>query len=164
MTETKNIDIWTKRIKAIRELLPEVTTFMEKSGVPEISDNLALSVSMLWVDAAGKDQLIFTALNDIQKHFLTENEFDDVETVRGVEPFMSGDDLSSSFYCLWTLVWDGFKGISIKLSTTSSGYSPVMSIKCHSEGSEIVLLAVDDDKIFLKCLGDCFLAETSLTL
>ena len=164
MTETKNIDIWTKRIKAIRELLPEVTTFMEKSGVPEISDNLALSVSMLWVDAAGKDQLIFTALNDIQKHFLTENEFDDVETVRGVEPFMSGDDLSSSFYCLWTLVWDGFKGISIKLSTTSSGYSPVMSIKCHSEGSEIVLLAVDDDKIFLKCLGDCFLAETSLIL
>ena len=164
MTETKNIDIWTNRIEAIRELLPEATTFMEKSGVPEISDNLALSVSMLWVDAAGKDQLIFTALNDIQKHFLTENEFDDIETVRGVEPFMSGDDLSSSFYCLWTLVWDGFKGISIKLSTTSSGYSPVMSIKCHSEGSEIVLLAVDDDKIFLKCLGDCFLAETSLIL
>ena len=164
MTETKNIDIWTNRIEAIRELLPEATTFMEKSGVPEISDNLALSVSMLWVDAAGKDQLIFTALNDIQKHFLTENEFDDIETVRGVEPFMSGDDLSSSFYCLWTLVWDGFKGISIKLSTTSSGYSPVMSIKCHSEGSEIVLLAVGDDKIFLKCLGDCFLAETSLIL
>ena len=162
MTETKNIDIWTNRIKAIRELLPEATTFMEKSGVPKISDSLALSVSMLWVDAAGKDQLIFTALNDIQKHFLTENEFDDVETVRGIEPFMSGDDLSSSFYCLWTLVWDGFKGISIKLSTTSSGYSPVMSIKCHSEGSEIVLLAVDDDKIFLKCLGDCFLAETSV--
>ena len=164
MTEIKNIDIWTNRIKAIRELLPEVTTFMEKSGVPKISDSLALSVSMLWVDAAGKDQLIFTALNDIQKHFLTENEFDDVETVRGIEPFMSGDDLSSSFYCLWTLVWDGFKGISIKLSTTSSGYSPVMSIKCHSEGSEIVLLAVDDDQIFLKCLGDCFLAETSLIL
>ena len=162
MTETKNIDIWVDRINAIRELLPEATTFMKKSGLPEISDNSALSVSMLWVDAADKDQLIFTALNDIQSHFLAENDFDDVDTVRGVEPFMSGDDLISSFYCLWTLVWDGFRGISVKLSTTSSGYSPVMSIKCHSEGSEIVLSAVDDDKIFLKCLGDCFLAETSV--
>ena len=162
MTDSKNIDIWTDRINAIRELLPEANTFMEKSGVPKISDSSALGVSMLWVDAAGKDQLIFTALNDIQRHFLTENEFDDVETVRGVEPFMSGDDLISSFYCRWTLVWGGFRGISVKLSTTSSGYSPVMSIKCHSEGSETVLLAVDDDKIFLKCLGDCFLAETSV--
>jgi hypothetical protein len=123
---------------------------------------LALGVAMLWVDAADKDQLIFSALNDIQKHFLTENEPDDIETVRGVEPFMSSDDLISSFYCLWTLVWDEFRGISVKLSTTSSGYSPVISIKCHSEGSEIVLLTVDDDKIFLKCLGDSFLAETSV--
>ena len=135
---------------------------MEKSGVTEISDSLALGVAMLWVDAADKDQLIFSALNDIQKHFLTENELDDIETVRGVEPFMSSDDLISSFYCLWTLVWDEFRGISVKLSTTSSGYSPVISIKCHSEGSEIVLLTVDDDKIFLKCLGDSFLAETSV--
>jgi hypothetical protein len=162
MTEIKNIDIWTIRFKAIRELLPEATTFLEKSGVPEISDSLALGVAMLWVDAADKDQLIFSALNDIQKHFLTENEPDDIETVRGVEPFMSSDDLISSFYCLWTLVWDEFRGISVKLSTTSSGYSPVISIKCHSEGSEIVLLTVDDDKIFLKCLGDSFLAETSV--
>ena len=162
MTEIKNIDIWTIRFKAIRELLPEATTFLEKSGVTEISDSLALGVAMLWVDAADKDQLIFSALNDIQKHFLTENELDDIETVRGVEPFMSSDDLISSFYCLWTLVWDGFRGISVKLSTTSSGYSPVISIKCHSEGSEIVLLTVDDDKIFLKCLGDSFLAETSV--
>jgi hypothetical protein len=162
MTEIKNIDIWTIRFKAIRELLPEATTFLEKSGVPEISDSLALGVAMLWVDAADKDQLIFSALNDIQKHFLTENELDDIETVRGVEPFMSSDDLISSFYCLWTLVWDEFRGISVKLSTTSSGYSPVISIKCHSEGSEIVLLTVDDDKIFLKCLGDSFLAETSV--
>lgn len=161
MTETRNIDIWTDRINAIRELLPEATTFMEKSGIPTISDSSALSVSMLWIDAADKDHLIFTALNDIQSHFLAENEVDDVETVRGVEPFMSGDDLISSFYCLWTLVWDGFRGISVKLSTTSSGYSPVMSIKCHSEGSEIVFSAVDDDKKFLKCLGDCFFAETS---
>ena len=162
MTEIKNIDIWTIRFKAIRELLPEATTFLEKSGVPEISDSLALGVAMLWVDAADKDQLIFSALNDIQKHFLTENELDDIETVRGVEPFMSSDDLISSFYCLWTLVWDEFRGISVKLSTTSSGYSPVISIKCHSEGSEIGLLTVDDDKIFLKCLGDSFLAETSV--
>jgi hypothetical protein len=162
MTEIKNIDIWTIRFKAIRELLPEATTFLEKSGVPEISDSLALGVAMLWVDAADKDQLIFSALNDIQEHFLTENEPDDIETVRGVEPFMSSDDLISSFYCLWTLVWDEFRGISVKLSTTSSGYSPVISIKCHSEGSEIVLLTVDDDKIFLKCLGDSFLAETSV--
>jgi hypothetical protein len=162
MTEIKNIDIWTIRFKAIRELLPEATIFLEKSGVPEISDSLALGVAMLWVDAADKDQLIFSALNDIQKHFLTENELDDIETVRGVEPFMSSDDLVSSFYCLWTLVWDEFRGISVKLSTTSSGYSPVISIKCHSEGSEIVLLTVDDDKIFLKCLGDSFLAETSV--
>ena len=162
MTKTKNIDIWTIRFKAIRELLPEATTFLVKSGVPEISDSLALGVSMLWVDAADKDQLIFSALNDIQNNFLTENELDDIETVRGFEPFMSSDDLISSFYCLWTLVWDEFRGISVKLSTTSSGYSPVMSIKCHSEGSEIVLLTVDDDKIFLKCLGDCFLAETSV--
>jgi hypothetical protein len=162
MTKTKNIDIWTIRFKAIRELLPEATTFLVKSGVPEISDSLALGVSMLWVDAADKDQLIFSALNDIQNNFLTENELDDIETVRGFEPFMSSDDLISSFYCLWTLVWDEFRGISVKLSTTSSGYSPVMSIKCHSEGSEIVLLTVDDDKIFSKCLGDCFLAETSV--
>ncbi|PZC43701.1 MAG: hypothetical protein DK303_000285 [Chloroflexi bacterium] len=162
MTKTKNIDIWTIRFKAIRELLPEATTFLVKSGVPESSDSLAMGVSMLWVDAADKDQLIFSALNDIQKNFLTENELDDIETVRGFEPFMSSDDLISSFYCLWTLVWDEFRGISVKLSTTSSGYSPVMSIKCHSEGSEIVLLTVDDDKIFLKCLGDCFLAETSV--
>jgi len=162
MTEIKNIDIWTIRFKAIRELLPEATTFLEKSGVPEISDSLALGVAMLWVDAADKDQLIFSALNDIQKHFLTENELDDIETVRGVEPFMSSDEWISSFYCLWTLVWDEFRGISVKLSTTSSGYSPVISIKCHSEGSEIVLLTVDDDKIFLKCLGDSFLAETSV--
>jgi hypothetical protein len=162
MTKIKNIDIWTIRFKAIRQLLPEATTFLEKSGVPEISDSLALSVAMLWVDAADKDQLIFSALNDIQKHFLTENKLDDIETVRGVEPFMSSDDLISSFYCLWTLVWDEFRGISVKLSTTSSGYSPVISIKCHSEGSEIVLLTVDDDKIFLKCLGDSFLAETSV--
>jgi len=162
MTEIKNIDIWTIRFKAIRELLPEATTFLEKSGVPEISDSLALGVAMLWVDAADKDQLIFSALNDIQKHFLTENELDDIETVRGVEPFMSSDEWISSFYCLWTLVWDEFRGISVKLSTTSSGYSPVISIKCHSEGSEIGLLTVDDDKIFLKCLGDSFLAETSV--
>ncbi len=164
MTETKNIDMWTNRINAIRELLPEATTFLEKSGVPKISDSLALGVSMLWVDAADKDQLIFAALNDIQRHFLTGNEFDEIETVRGVEPLMPGDDLISSFYCLWTLVWDEFRGISVKLSTISSGYSPVMSIKCHAEGSEIGLLPVDDDKIFLKCLGDCFLAETSAIL
>ena len=70
MAETKNIDIWVDRINAIRELLPEATTFMEKSGVPEISDSSELSVSMLWVDAADRYQLIFTALNDIQSHFL----------------------------------------------------------------------------------------------
>ena len=161
MMQNENINIWKRRNQEINTLLSEATEFLAKSGIDGNPESLALIVSTLWVDANDKDQLIFTALNDLQK--LCENPmiFDEIEAVRGMEPVISEDELLNSFYCLWILEWGENRGISVKLNTNSSMYSPVMSVKCRSVGNEVVVTPTDDEQVFLKCLGDCFLLETT---
>ena len=50
------------------------------------------------------------------------------------------------------------------MSSNSSGYSPVMSIKGRSNKDEVPVIPSDDEQKFLKCLGDCFLFETKAIL
>ena len=164
MIQNENLDIWKQRCQEINTLLPEATEFLAKSGVDEDSEFSALVVSALWADANEKDYLIFTALNDIQKLYENPMVFNEIDTVRGVEPVIVGDAIFNSFYCLWVLEWGENQGISVKLSTNSSGYSPVMSIKGRSNQDEVPVIPSDDEQKFLKCLGDCFLFETKAIL
>ena len=164
MIQNENLDIWKQRCQEINTLLPEATEFLAKSGVDEDSEFSALVVSALWADANEKDYLIFTALNDIQKLYENPMVFNEIDTVRGVEPVIVGDVIFNSFYCLWVLEWGETQGISVKLSTNSSGYSPVMSIKGRSNKDEVPVIPSDDEQKFLKCLGDCFLFETKAIL
>lgn len=162
MPQNKNINIWKERIREIQSLLPEATEFLKKSGMDGNEGSSALVVSMLWADANNKDQLIFTTLNEVQALSESGEKFNEIEAVRGVEPIVSGDELVNTFYCLWTLEWDDFKGIHVKLSTIASGYSPILSVKCRSEGTEMVVIPTDDGSGFSKCLGDCFFLETGM--
>ena len=164
MIQNENLDIWKQRCQEINTLLPEATEFLAKSGVDEDSEFSALVVAALWADANEKDYLIFTALNDIQKLYESPMIFNEIDTVRGVEPVIVGDVIFNSFYCLWVLEWGETQGISVKLSTNSSGYSPVMSIKGRSNKDEVPVIPSDDEQKFLKCLGDCFLFETKAIL
>ena len=164
MMQNENIDMWKQRRQQIDELLPEATEFLVKSGVDENSGSSPLVVSMLWVDANDKDHMIFTALNDIRQLNQTPTSFNEIDTVRGVEPVIVGDGILNSFYCLWILEWGDNRGISVKLSTNSSIYSPVMSVKCRSNDDEVFVIPTDDEQKFLRCLGDCFFFETKLTV
>ena len=159
MMSNDNLNLWKQRHHEINMLLPEAKEFLVKSGMNDDSESSPLVVSALWVDANEKDRLIFTALNDLQKLCKSSIKFNEVDTVRGVEPVIAEDELLNSFYCLWTLGWGGNKGISVKLSTNSSVYRPVMSIKCRLRQAEIPVTPTDDERQFLKCLGDCFLFE-----
>ena len=162
MTQDKYTNNWKQRFQEIQSLIPEADEFLKKSGFEGNQNNSELVASMLWADANNKDQLIFTTLHEIQKLCEAPDQFNEIEAVRGVEPFISGDELLTAFYCLWTLEWEDFKGIYVKLSTISSAYSPILSIKCRSKGSEIVVVPTDDSSAFAKCLGDSFFWETGL--
>ena len=164
MTQNENINMWKQRRQEINMLLSEAMDFLVKSGVDEDSESTALVVAALWVDANEKDYLIFTALNDIQKLYETPMTFNEIETVRGVEPVIVGEVILNSFYCFWVLEWGDNQGVSVKLSTNSSVYSPVMSIKGRSQQDEVLVIPADDEQKFLKCLGDCFLFETKAIL
>ena len=164
MTHNENVSTWKERIQEIKKVRPEAIEFLVKSGVEEDSQVSALVVSALWVDANEKDRLIFTALNDIQKLYESPMVFNEIETVRGVEPLIVGESILNSFYCLWILEWGENQGISVKLSTNSSVYSPVMSIKGRTHQDEAFVIPTDDEQKFLKCLGDCFLFETKAIL
>ncbi len=164
MMQNENIDMWKQRHQEINMLLPEAMDFLVKSGVDEDSESSALLVSALWVDANEKDHLIFTGLNEIQKLCESQMIFNEIDTVRGVEPVIVGDLILNSFYCLWVLEWGENQGISVKLSTNSSVYSPVMSVKGNSNQDEVLVIPTEDEQKFLKCLGDCFLFETKAIL
>ena len=146
MTHNENISTWKERIQEINKIRPEAIEFLVKSGVEE------------------KDRLIFTALNDMQKLYESPMVFIEIETVRGGEPLIVGESILNSFYCLWILEWGENQGISVKLSTNSSAYSPVMSIKGRTHQDEVFVIPTDDEQKFLKCLGDCFLIETKAIL
>ena len=105
MIQNENLDIWKQRCQEINPLLPEATEFLVKSGVDEDSEFSALVVSALWADANEKDYLIFTDLNAIQKLYESPMIFNEIDTVRGVEPVIVGEVIFNSFYCLWVLVW-----------------------------------------------------------